>query len=109
MTALARNSAFFTGSSTSISGEVAGNGEVTENITVRADAKFLMRIPITGTNGGTVEFNLPNPVRSSEVIVVVPCLRGFVTTGINNERIFSFFTENGNWAYWQLEPNLAFK
>jgi len=108
MTALAKNTGFFTGTSESISGAVSGNGEVTTGISVRADAQFLARITPTGANtSGTLD--LVNPLRSSEVVIVVPILRDIKLTAGAGEDKFSFFSSDGEYALWQLSPNLSFK
>lgn len=108
MTALAKNTAFFTGTSESISGAVDGTGEVTTGISVRAEAQFLARITPTGANTkGTID--LVNPLRSSEVVIAVPILRNIKLTAEGAEDKFTFFSNDGEYARWETSPSLAFK
>lgn len=84
VSALASNTAFFTGGQKKISGSVIGNGSKTQGITVSAEAELLAELDLFGPIRGNEsnyenieEFSaeLPMPVHPNDVIILVPHLR----------------------------------
>jgi len=94
LTALASNGAFFTGKKQTITGSVKGDGNATSSVTVTAEATLIKRISVPEEASSiSLNFELAQPLRQSEVVIVVPAIRK-----ISNLTFFRTELTNAAWA-----------
>jgi hypothetical protein len=87
--ALASNGAFFTGSTSTISGTFAGDG--TDAVNVTATATLIKRLDFAGVAAGEYFFDLDAPVMPGDVLILVPTIRpGTVCTPFAHSDTYVF-------------------
>ena len=75
VSALAGNAAFFTGSKSTISGTITGDGEITNGTNVQCEASLLQRVDLDGFTGTTLDVELTSPVNPGEVLIITPSIK----------------------------------
>ena len=73
--AIAGNAAFFTGSRTTIGGQMTGDGTVTAGATVSAEATLLQRINMDNVTGSVLDIDLASPLHPGDALIAVPSVK----------------------------------
>ena len=79
LAALASNVQFFIGSAKSISGKITGDGSLTNNVEISADATLMQRIDMSLTTGTTLIVDLAASVAPGEFLIIAPTIKSAPT------------------------------
>ena len=80
--AIAGNTAFFTGSRTTVGGQMTGDGTATAGKSVTAEATLLQRVNLDSVTGSQLDIDLAGPLHPGEALIAVPSIKR-VPYGVN--------------------------
>ena len=80
--AIAGNTAFFTGSRTTVGGQMTGDGTATAGKSVTAEATLLQRVNLGSVTGSQLDIDLAGPLHPGEALIAVPNIKR-VPYGVN--------------------------